>query len=85
VSLMSKRSKNEGELRLIHLMIKGATLDLLRKKYDQQKIASTLTAQGIRLYKSILSDGDFRDMLKSIQQRGHDILPFEKEIDLDRP
>jgi len=82
---MSKRSKNEGELRLIHLMIKGATLDLLRKKYDQQKIASTLTAQGIRLYKSILSDGDFRDMLKSIQQRGHDILPFEKEIDLDRP
>jgi len=81
---MNKYLKGEKELRFIHFKIKGAILDLLSEKFDQQKVASTLTAQGIRLYKSILSPGDFKDMLQSINKRGESIIPFEEEIDLDR-
>jgi len=82
---MSKHLKSERELRLIHIKIKSIILDLLHEKFDQQKVASTLTAQGIRLYKSILAPGDFKDMLQSIHTRGEEIKPFEEEIDLDRP
>ena len=52
------------------------TLDMLEKYKDDQLVASTLVAQGLRVYKSILSDEEFKDMLKTIVDDATKIKPF---------
>jgi len=52
------------------------TLDMLEKYKDDQIIASTLVAQGLRVYKSILSDKEFDNMVKIIVEDAHKIKPF---------
>ena len=52
------------------------TIDMLERYNDDQLVASTLVAQGLRVYKSILSEGDFKDMLKIIVEDAIKIQPF---------
>ena len=52
------------------------TLDMLEKYKDDQLVASTLVAQGLRVYKSILSDEEFDNMVKIIVEDAHKIKPF---------
>lgn len=52
------------------------TLDMLEKYKDDQIVASTLVAQGLRVYKSILSDEEFDNMVKIIVEDAHKIKPF---------
>lgn len=52
------------------------TLDMLEKYKDDQIVASTLVAQGLRVYKSILSDKEFDNMVKIIVEDAHKIKPF---------
>ena len=52
------------------------TLDMLEKYKDDQLVASTLVAQGLRVYKSILSDKEFDNMVKIIVEDAHKIKPF---------
>ena len=52
------------------------TLELLEKYKDDQLVASTLVAQGLRVYKSILSDKEFDNMVKIIVEDAHKIKPF---------
>ena len=52
------------------------TLELLEKYKDDQLVASTLVAQGLKVYKSILSEQEFNDMLKIIVDDAHKIKPF---------
>ena len=52
------------------------TLEMLEKYNDDQLIASTLVAQGLRVYKSILSEQEFNDMLKVIVNDATKIKPF---------
>jgi hypothetical protein len=49
---------------------------MLEKYNDDQLIASTLVAQGLRVYKSILSEQEFNDMLKVIVNDATKIKPF---------
>ena len=52
------------------------TIEMLEKYNDDQLIASTLVAQGLRVYKSILSEQEFNDMLKVIVNDATKIKPF---------
>lgn len=52
------------------------TIDMLEKYKDDQLVASTLVAQGLRVYKSILSEQEFEDMLKLIINDATKIKPF---------
>ena len=55
------------------------TLELLTEYNDDQLVASTLVAQGIRIYKAVLSEEDFKDMLKIIVNDATNIKPFVEE------
>lgn len=57
------------------------TLELLEKYKDDQLVASTLVAQGLKVYKSILSEQEFNDMLKIIVDDANKIKPFFEEKD----
>jgi hypothetical protein len=52
------------------------TLDMLEKYKDDQLVASALVAQGLRVYKSILSEEEFNTMLKLIIDDATKINPF---------
>ena len=56
------------------------TLELLEKYKDDQLVASTLVAQGLKVYKSILSEQEFNDMLKIIVDDANKIKPFFEYI-----
>ena len=57
------------------------TMDMLEKYKDDQLVASTLVAQGLKVYKSILSEQEFNDMLKIIVDDANKIKPFFEEKD----
>jgi dihydrofolate reductase len=57
------------------------TMDMLEKYRDDQLVASTLVAQGLKVYKSILSEQEFNDMLKIIVDDANKIKPFFEEKD----
>lgn len=52
------------------------TIDMLERYNDDQLVASTLVAQGLRVYKSILSDKEFDNMIKIIVEDAIKIKPF---------
>jgi len=57
------------------------TIDMLEKYKDDQLVGSTLVAQGLKVYKSILSEQEFNDMLKIIVDDANKIKPFFEEKD----
>ena len=60
----------------IYQELADETIEMLEKYNDAQLIASTLVAQGLRVYKSILSEQEFNDMLKVIVNDATKIKPF---------
>jgi dihydrofolate reductase len=65
----------------IYQELADKTMEMLEKYNDDQLIASTLVAQGLRVYKSTLSDEEFKDMLKTIVDDANKIKPFFDEKD----
>ena len=60
----------------IYQELADKTIEMLEKYGDDQLIASTLVAQGLRVYKSTLSEEEFKDMLKTIVNDAEKIKPF---------
>ncbi len=60
----------------IYKELADKTIEMLEKYNDDQLIASTLVAQGLRVYKSVLSEEEFKDMLKTIGNDAVKIKPF---------
>ena len=60
----------------IYKELADKTIEMLEKYNDDQLIASTLVAQGLRVYKSVLSEEEFKDMLKTIVNDATKIKPF---------
>ena len=52
-------------------------LELLKKYDDPQLVASTLIGQGFRLYRGVLEDADFNDLLKHIVRENKKITPLQ--------
>jgi hypothetical protein len=55
------------------------THHLLKKYEDDQLVASTLLSQGLRLYRGILSDKSFNELLDAIIKDAKLIKPIEKD------
>lgn len=55
-------------------------LDFLMRKLlqyeDSQMIASTMIAQALRLYKSTLTDKEYREMMNTVVKTSRTIKPF---------
>ena len=60
-------------------------LDLLNKYDDPQLVASTLIGQGFRLYRGVLSDADFNDLLRHIirENKNKKITPLTKKVTIN--
>ena len=52
-------------------------LELLKKYDNPQLVASTLIGQGFRLYRGVLKDADFNDLLKHIVRENKKITPLQ--------
>jgi len=68
--------KKEKQLKYIY----DDFLDFLMKKLlqyeDSQMIASTMIAQALRLYKSTLTDKEYREMMNIVVKTSRTIKPF---------
>jgi hypothetical protein len=68
--------KKEKQLKRIY----DDFLDFLMKKLlqyeDSQMIASTMIAQALRLYKSTLTDKEYREMMNTVVKTSRTIKPF---------
>ena len=68
--------KKEKQLKRIY----DDFLDFLMKKLlqyeDSQMIASTMIAQALRLYKSTLTDKEYREMMNTVVKTSRSIKPF---------
>lgn len=72
-----KTLKNDqNRLKILYDEILDRMLDTVIKYDDAQIVASTMVALSFRLYKTILSDNEFKDMLKTVVKNARKIEPF---------
>ena len=56
----------------------------LAGEYSVIAVAGVLLGQAMRLYKTVLSDADFRRMMDTINETSHEVKPYEAEaLDAD--
>lgn len=72
-----KTLKNDhNKLKILYDEVLDRMLDTVVKYDDAQIVASTMVALSFRLYKTILSDNEFKDMLKTVVKNARKIEPF---------
>jgi len=67
---------NEIKLKILYEEMLEDMLDTVMKYEDAQVVASTMVALALRLYKTTLSEGEFKDMLKVVIKNAKTIEPF---------
>ena len=67
---------DQNRLKILYDEILDRMLDTVVKYDDAQIVASTMVALSFRLYKTILSDNEFKDMLKTVVKNARKIEPF---------
>ena len=67
---------DQNKLKILYDEILDRMLDTVIKYDDAQIVASTMVALSFRLYKTILSDNEFKDMLKTVVKNAKKIEPF---------
>jgi hypothetical protein len=75
---MTKKSleNNEAKLKMLYEEMLDNMLDTVFKYDDAQIVASTMVALALRLYKTSLSESEFKDMLKVVVKNAKTIQPF---------
>ncbi len=68
--------KKEEQLKHIYDDFLEFLIRKLVQYEDSQLIASTMIAQALRLYKSTLTDKEYRDMLNTVIKTSKTIKPF---------
>ena len=66
----------EMELAILYEEIKDMMLHNVLKSNDAQVVASTMVSLAFKLYKTVLSDGDYKDMLKVVMKNAKKTEPF---------
>jgi KaiC/GvpD/RAD55 family RecA-like ATPase len=66
----------EMELAILYEELRNIMLDNILKCNDAQIVASTMVSLAFRLYKTILSEGDYKDMLKVVMKNAKKTQPF---------
>lgn len=69
----------QAKLLQIYEELYKMVIELLKKYDDPQLVASTLIGQGFRLYRGVLQDADFNDLLKHIIKENKNITPLQKK------
>jgi KaiC/GvpD/RAD55 family RecA-like ATPase len=66
----------EMELAILYEELRNIMLDNVLKCNDAQIVASTMVSLAFKLYKTILSEGDYNDMLKVVMKNAKKTQPF---------
>jgi len=67
---------SEDNLKEIYDQLFDKSAELILKYEDAQAVASTLMAQAIRLYKTILTPQEFEEMLEVVLNTSKQVEPF---------
>jgi len=67
---------SEDNLKEIYDQLFDKSAELILKYEDAQVVASTLMAQAIRLYKTILTPQEFEEMLEVVLNKSKQVEPF---------
>ena len=71
-----KNHRIDMELKMLYEDFMEIMMSKVLIHKDAQVVASTMIALALRLYKSTLSEGEFKDMLKVIVKNAKTIEPF---------
>ena len=68
---------NEKDLKILYSEMLEFVITKVIEYDDAQVVASTMMAQALRLYKSALTDAEFKDMLKIVVKNAKKIKAFD--------
>jgi hypothetical protein len=66
----------EVELAILYEELRNTMMHNVLKCDDAQIVASTMVSLALRLYKTVLSEGDYSDMLKVVIKNAKKMQPF---------
>ena len=72
---MTKKSL-EDKLKIVYDELFETAANLILRYENPQIVASTLMAQAIRLYRTILTDKEFEEMIEIVLKNANEIKPF---------
>ena len=77
---MTKEDKDlnykQMELTILYEELRDIMMHNVLKCDDAQVVASTMVSLALRLYKTVLSEGDYNDMLKVVIKNAKKMHPF---------
>jgi len=77
---MTKEDKDlnykQMELTILYEELRNTMMHNVLKCDDAQIVASTMVSLALRLYKTVLSEGDYSDMLKVVIKNAKKMQPF---------
>jgi len=68
---------NEKDLKILYSEMLEFVIAKVLEYDDAQVVASTMMAQALKLYKSALTDAEFKDMLKIVVKNAKKIKAFD--------
>lgn len=74
--MTKKYLEKSKELEILYEEFKNIMLANVLRFNDSQIVASTMVALALRLYKSTLTDEEYKDMLKIVVKNAKKIEPF---------
>jgi hypothetical protein len=66
----------DDKLKIVYDELFETAADLILRYENPQIVASTLMAQAIRLYRTILTDKEFEEMLEIVIKSAKELKPF---------
>ena len=72
---MTKKNLDD-KLKIVYDELFEKAADLILRYENPQIVASTLMAQAVRLYRTILTDKEFEEMIEIVLKNVHEIKPF---------
>jgi hypothetical protein len=66
----------DDKLKIVYDELFETAADLILRYENSQIVASTLMAQAIRLYRTILTDKEFEEMLEIVIKSAKEVKPF---------
>ena len=72
---MTKKNLDD-KLKIVYDELFEKAADLILRFENPQIVASTLMAQAIRLYRTILTEKEFKEMIEIVLKNAHEVKPF---------
>jgi len=72
---MTKKNLDD-KLKIVYDELFEKAADLILRYENPQIVASTLMAQAIRLYRTILTEKEFEEMIEIVLKNAHEVKPF---------